>query len=231
MTVLFYILSAMVALFLLSITPVGKDFRRWMMAKMYDRAVMNYGAHVAERRRELLAGLTGTVLEIGPGTGVNFQYLPASVERWIGIEPNPYMHPALRARGKMHDVETEFRLLSTEGMAMDDDSVDNVLSTLVLCSVPDPDAVLRDICRILKPGGRFLFMEHVAASRGTRLRRVQGLLRPVWKYFADGCCPDRELGVAIENAGFSEVKIEAFQMPRAAALAWLAPHISGVAVK
>ena len=132
-TILLYVFLGICVLFLLSITPTGKSFRQRMMARMYTRVQESYEAHAVERRQKLLAGLSGTVLEIGPGNGVNFKYFPPAVERWIGIEPNQHMHAELRAAGEQHEIETEFRVLSAEGMEIDDASVDTVLSTLVLC--------------------------------------------------------------------------------------------------
>jgi SAM-dependent methyltransferase len=231
MQIVLYALLALLVLFALSLTPPGRGLRQRMMARFYTRAQADHEAHVADRKRALLGTLSGTVLEIGPGTGVNFQYLPDGVKAWIGIEPNPHMHTELHAAGARHAIPTEFRLLSTEGMAVDDESVDAVLSTLVLCSVPDPDAVLRDIRRILKPGGRFVFLEHVADHDGTRLRRIQGLARPVWRYFADGCRPDRALGTSIREAGFADVEMERFVIPKDVVPAVVSPHIAGVAVK
>ena len=105
--------------------------------------------------------------------------------------------------------------------------MDAVVSTLVLCSVSDPAAVLRGILRVLKPGGRFLFLEHVLAPPGTRLRRVQKALRPVWKLIADSCHLDRETGTTIEQAGFGQVRYEHFRLP----LGPVATQIAGCAVK
>ena len=116
MHTLFYTLAVVTAVFLVSLTPPGKSFRRRMMARMYTKVQQKHEACVAERKRQLLSCLTGTVLEIGPGTGVNFKYMPDTVERWIGIEPNPHMHAELEAAGAKHDIETEFRILSIEGM-------------------------------------------------------------------------------------------------------------------
>lgn len=231
MDVLLYVLGGLVVLLLLSLTPPGTAFRRRTMAKLYTSTQKKYEPHVAERKKRLFADLSGTVLEIGPGNGCNFAYLPDTVHRWIGIEPNPYMHTELRGAGAARGIEADFRTVSAEGMDVDDDSVDAVLSTLVLCSVPDPDTAIRDIHRILKPGGRFVFIEHVAAPRGSGLRRLQRLVKPLWWWFADGCRPDRELGDAIRRGGFSSVEIEEFRLDRKAVPAVVAPQIAGVAVK
>ena len=105
-----------------------------------------------------------------------------------------------------------------------------MISTLVLCSVPDPATVLEEIQRVLKPGGRFVFLEHVAAPRSSPLRRRQRMLRPLWQFCADGCTVDREIDALIRGAGFADVTIEAFDAPPEASPAFVSPHVSGVAV-
>ena len=231
MDVVVPILAGLLLLLLLSLTPPGRSLRQWAMARAYARVQAAHEAHVAERKREAFRSLAGTVLELGPGTGVNFRYLPDAVERWVGIEPNPHMHAALRAAAAERDVETEFRRVTAEGMDVADESVDAVISTLVLCSVPDPAVVLRDVLRILKPGGRFVFLEHVAAPAGTSTRRRQRLLKPLWWYVADGCRLDRDLEAEIRAAGFSRVALEAFTLPPEAAPAVVRPSILGIAEK
>ena len=231
MEVLLYGLVGLFLLFLLSLTPVGASFRKWMMAKLYAVVQKKFEPYIAERKKRLFADLSGTVLEIGPGNGINFAYLPDGVRRWIGIEPNPYMHDDLRKAAAQRGIEADFRKVSTEGMEVDDESVDVVLSTLVLCSVPDPAALVHDIHRILKPGGRFVFVEHVAAPRGSALRRLQRFAKPFWWYFTDGCRPDRDLGDAIRRGGFVEVNIEEFSVPKQAVPAVVSLHVEGVALK
>lgn len=231
MDALLIVVAVVAGLFLLSLTPPGADFRRRMMAHFYDGMIQRYETWVAERKRVLLADLAGTVLELGPGTGNNFRHLPSGVRRWIGIEPNPHMHAQLRAAAAGRDLELDFRGMAVEHMAVADGSVDAVLGTLVLCSVPDPGRVVRDVRRVLRPGGRFVFIEHVAAPRGTRLRRWQRLLRPWWRYCGDGCCPDRELGAVIRGAGFAEVRLEEFRVPPGVIPGIVSPQIAGIAVK
>lgn len=179
-----------------------------------------------DRKRALFQGLTGTVVEIGPGTGVNVPYLPDGIH-WIGLEPNPHMHPFLEDAWAGRDVEVDLRTDPAQDTGLADASVDAVISTLVLCSVPDLDATLAEIRRILKPGGRFFFIEHVVAEPGTWLRTVQKGIKPVWKPLADGCRPDRNTGAALQRAGFSEVTYDRFDT----GLPVVAPHIMGVAVR
>ncbi|HEV8613042.1 MAG TPA: class I SAM-dependent methyltransferase [Gemmatimonadales bacterium] len=204
--------------------PAGwpKRVHAWLLAHCTAR----YERMVAERKRTLLGDIPGDVLEIGPGAGPNLRYYPAGV-RWIGIEPNPYMHPYLREAAERRGLGIEIRSATAEQIPAEDSSVDTVVSTLVLCSVRDPAATLREIVRVLRPGGRFVFLEHVAAPPGTKLRRMQNLLCPLWKVIADGCHPNRETGRTIEQAGFDRVHYEPFRLP----LGPVGPQIAGFAIK
>lgn len=179
-----------------------------------------YGA----RKRKLFADLSGTVVEIGPGTGVNLPYLPRGV-RWIGIEPNPHMHRLIRETAAEQGIEVDLRTATASDTGLPDGSADAVISTLVLCSVPDLDAALAEIKRILKSGGRFYFIEHVAAPEGSWSRMLQRGIKPIWKPLADGCRPDRETQKAIERAGFADVQYHSFRT----ALPVVAPHVIGTA--
>ncbi|MBI3950725.1 MAG: class I SAM-dependent methyltransferase [Acidobacteria bacterium] len=200
----------------------SKRFHAWLLAK----GSAKYQRVVADRKRRLFADVRGDVLEIGPGTGVNLAYYQRDI-RWIGIEPNPFMHAYFKEEAQRLGLNVDLRLGAAERLEAEDHSVDVVVSTLVLCSVPDLAGALQEILRVLKPGGRFLFMEHVAAPRGTRLRRIQRCIQPVWKVLGDGCHPDRETWAAIENAGFESVKIEHFPVP----FPIIGPHIMGEAIR
>jgi ubiquinone/menaquinone biosynthesis C-methylase UbiE len=170
------------------------------------------------------------VLEIGPGTGANLQYLPQGA-RWVGVEPNPFMHKALRAAAAARGVHAQIIAASAEVLQLPDDSFDAAIGTLVLCSVPRPQRAVEELRRVLKPGGRFYFIEHVAADRGSWLRLAQRWVRPAWRFLGDGCCPDRETEAVIRSAGFSAVECESFRAPRKA-LPWIvSPQIAGWATK
>jgi len=118
-----------------------------------------------------LTGVPNYVLEIGPGAGPNLAYFSPHI-RWVGIEPNPFMHPYLRRQAERLNRTVEIRDASAERVPLQDNSVDAVVSTLVLCSVKDVSGALQEILRVLRPGGRFVFIEHVAAPPGTWLRRL-----------------------------------------------------------
>jgi ubiquinone/menaquinone biosynthesis C-methylase UbiE len=201
---------------------LGKRVHAWLLA----HGTARYERMVAERKRALLSGLGGNILEIGPGAGPNLRFYSKDC-RWIGVEPNPYMVPYLRQSAEQAGLHMEIRSGTAEQLPAADQSMDAVVATLVLCSVSDPKKVLQEVLRVLKSGGRFLFIEHVAAPRGTWLRTAQRWLRPLWRRIADGCHPDRETGDFIKQAGFSEVRYEAFRLP----LGPVGPQIAGGARK
>ncbi|MBI4443884.1 MAG: class I SAM-dependent methyltransferase [Acidobacteria bacterium] len=203
-------------------TGWSRRVHAWFLAYCGGR----YERMVADRKGALLGELHGDILEIGPGAGPNLAYYSPGC-RWIGVEPNPYMYPYLRKAAERRGLQIEIRSGLAEKLPAEDDSIDAVVSTLVLCSVNDPAATLGEVLRVLRPGGRFLFIEHVAAPPGTRLRRVQEIIRPLWKRIADGCHPNRETWKTITNAGFDEVHYDHFRLP----LGPVGPQIAGYAVK
>ena len=198
--------------------------KRWFAWAMYHVAEQ-YDGLLADRKRDLLGNLDGTIIEIGPGTGTNLRYYPRGV-RWIGVEPNPYMLPYLRRAGNAAGLGVDVSENHAETIDLADGAADVVVATAVLCSVQDQAKTLQEIRRVLKPGGQFVFLEHVAADRTTSLRRVQRLVRPFWGCLADGCDPARDTGEAIMEAGFKPVYIESFRLP----LGPVATHIAGVAI-
>lgn len=218
-------------LVVLASSPLARGFRRRVMAVVYTRAMRDYEDWIAARKRELLARLSGTVLELGPGPGSNFASLPPGVTRWVGVEPNQHMHAELRRKAAEHGVDADLRTVAAEGMEVADASVDAVLCTLVLCSVEDPARVLRDVLRVLKPGGRFVFIEHVGAPHGSALRRGQRLVRPLWRLLFDGCRPDRDTAECLRTAGFAELELEAFRVPEPPLPRFVSPHVAGVGTK
>ena len=151
----------------------------WVMGGYID-------SHMRTRKSAVFADLPPTVVELGAGVGANMRYLPVDA-RLIAIEPNPHMHPRLRRAARSRGVYLQIRSVVGERIDLPDASADAVISSLVLCSVRDPGAVLAEIRRVLRPGGRFSFAEHVAAERGTPTRWTQRAVRRPWAWIFEGC--------------------------------------------
>ena len=124
-------------------------------------------------------------------------------------------------------LDIELRSGTAENLPAANASADFIISTLVLCSVVDQDRALDEVLRVLRPGGKFLFIEHVAARRGTWLHRIQVLVKPLWRRMGDGCQPDRDTATALKRAGFGAIEIEEFAAP----VPIIRPHIAGTASK
>lgn len=180
---------------------------------------------LGERRASLLAGLDGQVLDVGAGTGANLPHY----RRASGVtaaEPDPAMRRRLAARAAAARVPVTITGDAAEALRHPDNSFDAVVFTLVLCSVSDPGRALAEARRVLRPSGRLIVLEHVRGTGG--LARWQDLVTPVWSRLAAGCHLNRDIGAAIENAGFTIGTAESFDpFPR-----WMPvwPFLQGVAV-
>lgn len=199
---------------------------KWLFAKLLPYASRRHERLVADRKRELFAtlGAHDVVVELGAGTGPNFRYYPPTIQ-WIGIEPNGFLNPALTEASR--GFNTRILELAAESIPLGDGIADAVVCTLVLCSVADPKLVLCEVLRVLKPGGRFYFIEHVGARRGSGLRLVQQIVQPIWKLCADGCRTCRDTALSLQNAGFEQLELQAFTLP----LGIFSPHVAGVGIK
>lgn len=186
---------------------------------------------LGEKRRELLADLHGQVVEIGAGTGANLDHVPAAVDLVTLLEPSPPMATRLRARvtdPARASTRTDIEVLDApaEALPLPDASADAVVSTLVLCSVGDLARTLAEIRRVLRPGGRLVLIEHVAAEG--RLGTVQRLLAPAWEVAARGCRLDRDIGRATADAGFDVTDLAAWRLPGGGPAG---PAIAGIAYR
>lgn len=184
---------------------------------------------MAERKRALFQEALGRVrpervLEIGPGPGTNLAHLPEGVA-YLALEPNPFFHQALRRRAEALGLGLTLLLGRAEAIPLPAEHVDLVVGTLVLCSVEDPLKAVAEVHRVLRPGGAFLFLEHVAAPGGP-YRLLQEAATPLFALFGDGCHPNRET-LALIRARFPRVEAEAFALP----LPVVAPHVAGLAFK
>jgi ubiquinone/menaquinone biosynthesis C-methylase UbiE len=186
------------------------------------------GGEEDELRRELLAGLSGRVIEIGSGTGPNFRLYPETVTEIVAVEPEDY----LRRKAEEAAVRTGRSIRVVDALAdrlpFEDASFDAAVAAQVLCSVPYQATALAEARRILKPGGELRFYEHVLA-RQPRYARFQRLAGRVTPHLAGGCHPDRDTGRAIEEAGFAIERCRRFNF-RSSLLDYpVAPRILGAA--
>lgn len=195
-----------------------RRFHAWVLHSYAAR----YNAHVDARKRRLIGSLAGDVLEIGAGSGANLPYYDAGV-RLTAVEPNAAAHPYLRDGAAARGIPLTILAGTAEALPVPDRSQDAVVGTLVLCTVRDPARALAEVRRVLRPGGCYVYLEHVAAERGSARRRRQRMIRPIWRWLADGCEPDRETASRIAAAGFRKVEMERFLLPYPI----VGPHIAG----
>jgi ubiquinone/menaquinone biosynthesis C-methylase UbiE len=182
--------------------PVRGRINGWFFSLLDD----SMHAMLGPVKTRLFAELPDTVVELGSGAGANVRYLRRGT-KLVAIEPNPYMHAPLARRARARGVDLEIVAQAAERLPLPDGSVDAVLSTLVLCSVRDVDGVLAEVRRVLRPGGRFLCIEHVAAPPSSVVGRVQRAVFRPWRWFFEGCHTHRDLEAAIRAAGFGEVEV------------------------
>jgi ubiquinone/menaquinone biosynthesis C-methylase UbiE len=147
-------------------------------------------AGMAQRRSALLSQATGRVLELGAGTGLNLPHYPDNLEELVLTEPSPPMVGRLESRANKAGIPSSVMVADAERLPFEDDSFDTVVSTLVLCTVDDPQQAINEIARVLRPSGKLLFLEHVR-SDSRRLARWQDRLHRPWHAFAAGCNANR----------------------------------------
>ena len=162
------------------------------------------GVSLFSRQRQKLIPLAhGRVLEVGLGTGRNLPFYDRQrVSQVVGVDPALSLHPIARRRVLASGLDVELMGLSAERLPASDASFDTVVSTYTLCSIPDPVAALREMRRVLKPGGQLLFSEHGLAPE-PGVARWQTRLQPYWKPLAGGCHLDRDIPALLAEAGFA----------------------------
>lgn len=205
--------------------PLGRFWERHVLPPLIDR-VMRAPVLAAERAR-VVGEAEGDVLEIGIGAGANLGFYRREVTSLAGIDPS--LELLRRAHAKTSWMSFPTRLLQerAERLPFPDAKFDAVVSTWTLCSVADPRAALAEIRRVLRPGGRFLFIEHGLAEREAAAR-WQHRLTPCWRRIAGGCHLDRDWPALIGGTGFARVELERGPLiPGPAFLAW---HVRGHAV-
>ncbi|MBF6082883.1 methyltransferase domain-containing protein [Nocardia cyriacigeorgica] len=181
-------------------------------------------------RRQLWAGLSGRVLEVGAGYGANFAFIPPEVERAIAVEPEPRLRAQAEEAEAGLGVPVEVMDGVAEALPVSDGSVDAVVWCLTLCSVADPTAALAGTRRVLAPGGVVRFFEH-GRSESSGMRRVQRLLdATVWPVFNGGCHTGRDHLGALAAAGFEVIELERFVFPPMRVPFPAGEHMLGTAV-
>lgn len=187
-----------------------------MIKAFYERHILPYFVHsacgmdaVMQERKKVVPRADGVVLEIGFGSGLNLGYYdPAVVERIFALEPSEGMWKRAVSAAAEAPFPVERLGARAEEIPLDDRSVDTVVITFTLCTVEDPHRSLREVWRVLRPGGQLLFCEH-GASPDRAVRRLQEWIEPVWTPLAGGCHLTRHPDRLIEEAGFDLIEMEA----------------------
>lgn len=215
--------------------PSRPDWYEEFYATAMNQGMRSYEAEIAGYKAKLFSQLSASeknILELGVGTGPNFKYYASEDGvNVIGVDPNKHMENYARTAAVSAGLPSSnftFKRGVAEALPAEDNSMDVVIGTLVLCSVNNINMALREIKRVLKPDGVYLFIEHVAAPDGTLLQFVQGALDPLQQFAADGCHLTRKTGQNIGDAGFSSLSLESVRLSNAYIIS---PHVYGVACK
>ena len=200
-----------------------------IFARMYARMGASFEAKGgAELRDEMLAGAAGRVIEVGAGTGLNFPHYPATVTEVVAVEPESY----LRARAEQAATEAPVPVRVVDGTAdalpSEDATFDVGVASLVLCSVPDQDAALAELFRVIRPGGELRFYEHIRSDR-PRFAHFQQTVDLVWPKIGGGCHTSRPTDHVIEAAGFGIERIRRLTFRPATFAYPVSPHVVGLA--
>lgn len=199
-----------------------------LFASLYDlffRAAERDG--MAARRKDLLSNARGRVLEIGAGTGLNVDSYPEALDRLVLTEPSEPMAKRMKERVAASPLNPEVLIATAEALPFEDASFDTIVSTLVLCTVPDPAATLTELQRLLAPGGQLLLLEHVRSDQPASAKWQDRLETP-WRLYGNGCFCNRDTVSMVESAGFSWDELEHGRVPHAPPI--IKPLIQGRAV-
>ncbi|RBY75817.1 SAM-dependent methyltransferase [Geodermatophilus sp. TF02-6] len=206
--------------------------RHPVFARFWARQASSLEDHgAAGHRQRLLAGVVGRVVEVGAGTGANFRHYPSAVTEAVAVEPEGHLRDLARRAASAAPVPVTVVDGTADRLPADDGAFDAAVVSLVLCTVPDQATALREVHRVLRPGGRLHFWEHVRADR-PGLARVQRLLdASVWPAFGGGCHTARDTAAAIAAAGFTVDRLERFAFPETQVPLPANPQILGTAVR
>lgn len=181
----------------------------WLIERAMSRPEM------ANKRREVLATAKGKVLEIGFGSGLNLLVYPAAVQEIMAVDNNPGLNRYAKKRIAQNQTKVRHLVISAEQLPFPDNTFDTVVSTWTLCSIADVSQALKEIHRVLRPDGQFLFIEHGLSTK-PKIQKWQRRLTPVWKRVAGGCHLDRDMKQLLINHGFQIIDFASYVMPQTA---------------
>ena len=171
----------------------------WLFAQWYGLISRGESAAMRATRSRLVSGLTGDILEVGVGNGLNLSHYDQRA-RVTAVDYNRHMLSKAAARAQASRAEVALQVADVQALPFPDDRFDHVVAGLVFCSVADPERGLRELLRVTKPGGSVRLLEHVRAAPG-RTRRAQSVLSPLWSRLGDGCRLDRDTVATALRAG------------------------------
>lgn len=180
-------------------------YDRWVLPRLIDVAMRN--AEATRYRAAIVPKAHGDVLEIGVGSGLNLPFYGSGVKRLYALDPSKELLEMTRKKVGTARFPVEFLACSSEAIPLEDNSIDTVVMTWTLCSVRDPAKALREMKRVLKPGGSLLFAEH-GFSCDARVQRWQQQFTPAWKKIAGGCHLDRRIDKLILSSGFDITELQ-----------------------
>ena len=186
-------------------------YSKFIFPRFYDRLADK--PHWIKHRKEQLASAEGDVLEIGVGTGLNLPHYPAQVRKITTVDPNPGMNKRLQRRIEELGIEVDKRIISSEALPFDDATFHCVVSTMTLCSIPDVEQAMNELFRVLRPGGRILFLEH-GLSPDEKVSKWQHRLNWIQGKVADGCRLDLDVRGLLASQPFESVEMDNFYMEK-----------------
>jgi ubiquinone/menaquinone biosynthesis C-methylase UbiE len=166
---------------------------------------------LAGLRKVALADVGGDILEVGFGTGLNLVHYPKHVRRITTVDPNPGMNRLASKRIAASGIQVDQRMLAGESMPFDEGTFDCVVSTWTMCSIAEVERALGEVFRVLRPGGRLVFLEH-GLSGDPKVRDWQRRLNPIERVLANGCRLDQDVEAVVRGKPFSQVQLERFEM-------------------
>jgi ubiquinone/menaquinone biosynthesis C-methylase UbiE len=186
-------------------------YSRHIFPRLCDWSMRN--PRIERLRSETLAQVEGEILEIGFGTGLNLKHYPKHVHHLTAIDPGEGMARIARHRIEQSEIDVDLHVQTAEELPFEDGEFDCVVSTWTLCSVQDAKRAVAEISRVLKPGGRFLYLEHGLSDEAS-VQRWQRRLTPLQKRIAGGCRLDVDIEALVRSGAFQDVQVERFRLDR-----------------